>query len=124
MQELRLEEKLPYIRTLTDFEAQIGAPLHGYKDLEEYYTDLSPHKKILDITVPCFIFSALDDPVCGFNVLDIPSLCGNDNVLVGTTKSGSHNGHYERFWSTHQFLVKPVFEYLDFMRENAQVCPF
>jgi predicted alpha/beta-fold hydrolase len=98
---LNYETKLNDITTLTDYENQIGGPLLGYNSVEEYYTDLSPHKRVPGITVPTMIFNSLNDPICGENTLPIGDMVKtNPNILVGTTKTGSHNGHFEKMGHT------------------------
>ena len=53
------------IRTLDTIEAyddRITAPLHGFRDKEDYYTQSSSGPRLPEIETPTLIVSALDDP--------------------------------------------------------------
>lgn len=40
----------------------------------------------------------------------------NPNVLFGETMIGGHIGYYESIFSTDQWLDKPVFEFLNYIK--------
>lgn len=50
------------IRTFRDFDNRIVAPLHGFRDAEDYYARASAGPKLCRITTPTLLIQALDDP--------------------------------------------------------------
>ncbi|HVA54612.1 MAG TPA: hydrolase [Gammaproteobacteria bacterium] len=50
------------IRTFREFDNKLTAPLHGFKDAEDYYMNCSSRYFLKNINVPTLILHALDDP--------------------------------------------------------------
>ena len=49
-------------RTLRDFDNAVTAPLHGFRDTDDYWTRASSRPLLVGIAVPTLIINALDDP--------------------------------------------------------------
>ncbi len=49
-------------RTLRDFDNAVTAPLHGFRDTDDYWTRASALPVLAGIAVPTLILNALDDP--------------------------------------------------------------
>ncbi len=49
-------------RTLRDFDNVVTAPLHGFRDTDDYWTRASARPLLSGIGVPTLILNALDDP--------------------------------------------------------------
>lgn len=50
------------IRTFWDFDGRITAPLHGFKDAQDYYRRASSRYFLSGIERPCLLIQAEDDP--------------------------------------------------------------
>ncbi len=50
------------MRTFWDFDGRITAPLHGYRDAEDYYRRASSRYFLPDIAIPTLLIQAADDP--------------------------------------------------------------
>ncbi len=50
------------IRTFREFDDKLTAPLHGYRDADDYYTRCSSRFFLKNIRVPTLILHAADDP--------------------------------------------------------------
>jgi len=50
------------IGTMVDFDDLITAPLHGFRDAEDYYRRSSSAGFLRNIRVPTLLISAVDDP--------------------------------------------------------------
>lgn len=50
------------IRTFREFDDKLTAPLHGFKDANDYYVNCSSRYFLKNINVPTLILHALDDP--------------------------------------------------------------
>jgi predicted alpha/beta-fold hydrolase len=49
-------------RTLRDFDNVVTAPLHGFRDTDDYWTRASSKPLLKDIRVPTLVLNARDDP--------------------------------------------------------------
>ena len=54
--------KLPSIKTIFDFDDQITAPIHGFEDAIDYYSQSSSINFLSRIKIPTLIVNALNDP--------------------------------------------------------------
>ncbi len=48
--------------TLRDFDNVVTAPLHGYRDTDDYWTRASSKAGLRDVAVPTLVLNALNDP--------------------------------------------------------------
>jgi len=81
--------------TLYDFDDQVTAPIHGFKDADDYYRQCSSAFFMDDIQTPGLIIHSRQDPLCPFEYT--PAEAINSNALLSTVfpKKGGHVG----FWS-------------------------
>lgn len=56
------ETRLRATRTLREFDDLITSRLHGYKDVDDYYTRASSKPHLAHITVPTLLLNARNDP--------------------------------------------------------------
>jgi uncharacterized protein len=82
-------------RTIREFDNEITAPLHGYRDTDDYWTRASSKPGLADVTVPTLVLNALNDPflpasalpsrdaVSKFVTLDYPARGGHVGFLSG-----------------------------------------
>src|SRR3990167_7379380 len=50
------------VNTMVDFDDKITAPLHGFKNVHEYYSIASSRQYLIAIQIPTLILHAKDDP--------------------------------------------------------------
>jgi predicted alpha/beta-fold hydrolase len=58
------------LRTLYAFDDAVTAPLHGFRDASDYYTQSSAIGWLSRICLPTLLLSAIDDPFLPEEVLD------------------------------------------------------
>jgi predicted alpha/beta-fold hydrolase len=76
-------------RSLRDFDNVVTAPLHGFRDTDDYWTRASAKPLLKDIRVPTLIVNARDDPF-----LPAAALPGADEVSDEVTlEFPDHGGH-------------------------------
>jgi predicted alpha/beta-fold hydrolase len=75
--------------TMREFDEAFTAPLHGYRDADEYYAANSCAPYLDGIHIPTLVIRALDDP---FFASDIPHarLAANPALLPVLTSHGGH----------------------------------
>lgn len=92
-------------KSLDDFQRQYYR-LAGYASFEEYNLAVNPIYVFENIKIPVMILNAEDDPVCAIQNLEPYKkvIQAMPNMIVVTTKKGSHCGYYEglktRSWAT------------------------
>ena len=75
--------------TLRDFDNVVTAPLHGFRDTDDYWTRASAKPHLRDIRVPTLILNARDDPFLPEAALPKPE----DVSRSVTLEFPSHGGH-------------------------------
>lgn len=100
---------LDQLRTLLDFDNHITAPLHGFKNAEDYYKQCSSRAFLKKISKPTLLLQAKDDP---FMVADlIPSVSELSSfVTLELQDKGGHVGFVEGKspWAPEYWLEKRV----------------
>jgi predicted alpha/beta-fold hydrolase len=101
-------ERVAQAQTVTEFDDVCTAPLWGFKDAADYYTQSSCIHYLPDIRVPALTVRSLDDPFMGH---DIPFQRIHDHpcLVPGFTTRGGHLGFVEgrapwhtTFWAERQ----------------------
>ena len=82
------------IQTIRDFDNCITAPLHGFRDADDYYTRSSAIGWLSGIRVDTLLLSAVDDPFLPPQVLDdVREAASNNQALhLEFTTNGGHVG--------------------------------
>lgn len=76
-------------RTLRDFDNAVTAPLHGFKDTDDYWTRASALPHLAAIRVPTLVINARDDPFVPSQALPQPAQVSG----CVTTEFPVHGGH-------------------------------
>ena len=87
-------EKIQSIRSMRDFDNSITAPLHGFRDADDYYSKSSAIKWLPGIRIDTLLLSAVDDPFLPPQVLDDVRAAGKGNHFLSYefTSNGGHVG--------------------------------
>jgi predicted alpha/beta-fold hydrolase len=111
---------LERVRTLWDFDDVVTAPLHGFQNALDYYTQSSSIRFLSHIRVPTLLLSAVDDPFLPAEVLDeVRSIArDNDALELEFVRRGGHVGFisgrvpwrpvYYAEWRVADFLAKQL----------------
>lgn len=92
------------IRNFKDFDDRYTAPIHGFKDAEDYWTRCSSGQFLPMITVPTLIVNAKDDPFLADGCYPVEEASSSKYVYLETPASGGHVGFIQfnkehRYWS-------------------------
>jgi len=92
------------IRNFRDFDDRYTAPLHGFRDAEDYWQQCSSNQYIHHIRVPTLIVNALDDPFLADRCYPVNEAANSDHVFLEMPRSGGHVGFVQfrkdkRYWS-------------------------
>jgi hypothetical protein len=79
-------------RTFREFDDAATAPLHGFRDADDYYARSSSIHFLPKITTPVLCISAEDDPFLPKEALERARAAAPPNVQFVTTPHGGHVG--------------------------------
>lgn len=85
-------EQVDAVNKLYDFDDQFTAPIHGFKDAEDYYGQSNCKQFLKDIRIPCLIISALDDPFLPESSYPFKESGENRNISFIASRYGGHVG--------------------------------
>jgi len=82
---------LDSIRSIRDFDQMITAPVNGFRDANDYYQQASGREVLKQITTPCLIIHASDDPfLCHKNTTAVTTL--PKQITFEISARGGHVG--------------------------------
>ncbi|SDK17697.1 hydrolase [Microbulbifer yueqingensis] len=94
------------------FDHMFTAPLHGYRDVEDYYTRASSKPLLGAIRRPTLIIHAIDDPFICPSAVPAPSECSNC-VELDISRQGGHVGFVSgSLWRPEYWLETRIPEFL------------
>ena len=86
------EDMIDRIKTFDEIDEYFTAPLHGYSSKEDYYDKASPLAVIDNITTPCLIVNAKNDPFLGEECYPIQRFEKHEFCTFEMPKYGGHCG--------------------------------
>ena len=84
-----------------DFDDRYTAPLHGFKNAQDFYKRASPGNFLSDVKVPILIINAVNDPFLGENCYPVEIAETNSNIYLEMPAMGGHVGFlkdFDRSW--------------------------
>ncbi|MDO8729645.1 MAG: alpha/beta fold hydrolase [Candidatus Omnitrophota bacterium] len=112
------ERKLNAVKTLTQFDDLVTAPVHGFKDADDYWSHSSSIRFLSGIRRPALLISSKDDPFFPGKSLPVAEVAANPFLTAEFTARGGHVGFLTGSWPgrvrswteerTIQFLKKHV----------------
>ena len=89
------------IATFREFDDVITAPLHGFKDADDYYKCCSPRRILRHINTPSLIIHAADDPLMSPAVVpNAEELPSHGHLRFELSEHGGHCGFVQGAWPT------------------------
>ncbi len=92
------------IKNFRQYDDRYTAPIHGFKNAEDYWRKCSSRQFIPSIRIPTLIVNAHNDPFLGETCYPYREAGSSPSVFLETPKSGGHVGFIEcnrdnRYWS-------------------------
>ncbi|MEJ2687341.1 MAG: hydrolase [Gammaproteobacteria bacterium] len=102
-------EKLTAMRTFREFDDQVTAPLHGFRNADDYYRRCSSRQFLATITVPTLIIHSLDDPFMTPQAVPADDEL-SPQVTLELSDSGGHVGFVSGTlpWRPHYWLEERI----------------
>jgi len=114
------ETEIQHIQSFYDFDDRVTAPLHGYKNADDYYSRASSYSHLDKIQIPTLLLHAIDDPFMDSNVIpdttdEMPS------VTLDLSPNGGHVGFYQpAFISNSYWLETRISDFLRLMIKDER----
>jgi predicted alpha/beta-fold hydrolase len=86
------ERRVRGCRTLRTFDDQITAPVHGFRDADDYYARCSSDQFLSRIASPTLLIQSLDDPFVPAESLPRAEVRGNPAIRAVFSDTGGHLG--------------------------------
>ena len=83
---------LDKMRTFYEFDDAYTAPIHGFKDADDYWQKCSCDKRLHAIEIPTLLINALDDPFLPQSCYPVEQAKNNPKFHLETPKNGGHIG--------------------------------
>jgi predicted alpha/beta-fold hydrolase len=100
-------------RTFMKFDDEATAPIHGFKDSEDYYARSSSIHFVGRINTPTLALSAIDDPFVPPDVLPRVKAAASPAIDFRTTETGGHVGFIGGSpWKLHYWAEELVVDWL------------
>ncbi|MEI6737545.1 MAG: alpha/beta fold hydrolase, partial [Pseudomonadota bacterium] len=100
-------------RTLREFDNEITAPLHGYRDTDDYWTRGSAKPGLVDVAVPSLLLNAQNDPF--LPVTALPAVRDvSKNIHLDFPAQGGHVGFLSGHFPGHgRWMAQRVFRFFE-----------
>ena len=105
-------ESLGELKTIREFDDKVTAPLHGFANVDEYYTKASCRQFLNKIKIPTLLVQAKDDPFMTEDLLPNHQELAPD-VTLELTEKGGHVGFVSGSlpWRAEYWLERRVPEF-------------
>lgn len=94
------------VRTFAEFDDRYTAPLHGFRDAEDYWKQSSARQYLTHITVPTLLLNAQDDPFLAPECFPESEAEINPLFFLETPSHGGHLG----FLQSYYHRLQPYYE--------------
>ncbi|MFA0439386.1 hydrolase [Vibrio sp. 10N.286.49.C2] len=98
--------RIKEMKRLYEFDDLITAPLHGFKDADDYYQRCSALPRLNDIVIPTQFIHAKDDPFMNHEV--IPDYELTPHLSYRLLEQGGHVGFLSGSWRKPVFWLEEV----------------
>jgi hypothetical protein len=102
------ERRLARVRTLREFDDLYTAPLHGFRDADDYWRRASSAPWLAQIRVPTLVLNAKNDPFLPRSALESAARKAASDVVLEFPATGGHAG----FPGREHWLARRVLEFL------------
>jgi predicted alpha/beta-fold hydrolase len=80
------------IKTFKDFDDRYTAPMHGFRDAEDYWRQASSKQFLTNIAIPTLLVNARNDPFLAEECYPVEEATANPNFYLEMPPSGGHVG--------------------------------
>lgn len=82
--------------TMREFDEWLTAPVHGFRDADDYYARSSASRYMGDVRIPTLLVQAADDPLVPASSIPLARIAANPALRMVLTERGGHVGFLDR----------------------------
>lgn len=82
--------------TMREFDEWLTAPVHGFRDADDYYERASSRRYVGAVAVPTLLLQSADDPLVPASTIPEPRIAANPRLALDLTDAGGHVGFVDR----------------------------
>lgn len=101
------------VRTFRDFDNRYTAPLHGFRDAEDYWYQCSANRFLGAIRRPALIVNSKDDPFLSPECYPVNQVERNPLLLMDVTRWGGHVGFVSNCGAGDYWSERRAVQFLD-----------
>lgn len=99
------------LRTFPDFDDRYTAPIHGFKDAHDYYTQCSSKQYLTNIKIPTLLVNALNDPFLSNECFPVAEAETNPHFFLEMPQQGGHVGFVEDYRRNQYYSERRALEF-------------
>jgi len=80
------------VKVWSDFDNYFSAPINGYKNADDFYTQASANNFIAEITIPTLLVNAQNDPILTPECFPKKLAAKHKYLYLETPQKGGHVG--------------------------------
>lgn len=100
------------IRTFEEFDGRLTAPIHGFRDAMDYWTQSSARQYLARITVPTLLLNARNDPFLTPECFPFSEAESSPTFFLEAPESGGHVGFLDFARGLQPWSERRVVEFL------------
>lgn len=100
--------------TFSEFDNQFTAPLHGFKDAMDYWTQSSSISKLDQLKKPSLLLNAANDPFFDDSCLPFEKAMHSEHFYFECPKSGGHVGFYNHWMDRWRYSEQRALQFLEY----------
>ena len=117
-------EAVNNVKTLREFDDLVTAPLHGFKNTDDYWTRASSKPHLIDIRIPTLLIHARNDPFLPETALPTPAEVSS-SVTLEFSDEGGHVGFISGpFPGKHAWLPERILAFFSEINDNLPPSAF
>jgi uncharacterized protein len=106
------------VRGFEDFDGRFTAPVHGFRDAIDYWTQCSSRQFLQTIAVPTLLLSAQDDPFLTPNCFPFAEAEASEHLFLEAPATGGHLGFCSSLSSRQSWAERRIVEFLSEWRHS------
>lgn len=111
-------ESVGSVKTLREFDDLVTAPLHGFKNTDDYWNTASSKSRLINIRIPALLINARNDPFLPESALPVKTQVSS-SVTLEFPEDGGHVGFMSgAFPGRHAWLPERIMAFFAEVNES------
>jgi predicted alpha/beta-fold hydrolase len=108
-----LVQEIKGYKTFKEFDDQFTAPIHGFKDAEDYWSKNSSLQYLEGIKIPTFFLTSRDDPFFDGSCIPLDIAQNHSSLYLEVASNGGHCGFILFNPEKENYIEKRILEFVE-----------